>query len=68
MALLGSAALLYLILSAMRRSSQDRRTGHTERTPVAAEEALEPYLERVDREMESMGVAESRSAGEKDRS
>ena len=66
-ALLGSATLLYFILLAMRRSSQDRRTGHTERTPVAAEEALEPYLERVDREMESMGVAESHSAGEEGR-
>jgi len=65
MALLGGAALLYLILSSMRRSSQDRRAGHAERTPVTAEEALEPYLEQVDREMESMGVAEPRSAGEK---
>lgn len=55
-ALLGGAVLLYIILLAMRRSARDHFTEQLGPVQVATAEVLEPYLERVDQEMESMGV------------
>ena len=66
-ALLGGAALLYAVLLAMRRSGRDRFTEQPSPVPVATAEVLEPYLERVDLEMESMGVVGPGNAAEEER-
>ena len=66
-ALLGGTALLYAILLAMRRSARDRFIEQPSPVPVATAEVLEPYLERVDLEMESMGVIVPKTAAEEGR-
>ncbi|MCZ6892226.1 MAG: cytochrome c-type biogenesis protein CcmH [Chloroflexi bacterium] len=65
--LLGGAVLLYVILLSMRRSAQGRLTEQPSSVPVATAEVLEPYLERVDMEMESMGVVGPGNTAEKGR-